>query len=96
MNRRHPPGRVKIRPDREPCKGASLPKARTERKKDKGKKKRKTFMATVGYAALPFLVFAACMALFLRMMHDIGARGLSMRRGVVRRRSGQTPPRFKA
>jgi hypothetical protein len=69
---------------------------RGQKEKRQGKEKRKTFMATVGYAALPFLVFAASMALFLRMMHDIGASGLSMRRGVVRRRSDQTPPRFKA
>jgi hypothetical protein len=61
-------------------------------------------MTTVGYAALPLLVFAASMVLFLRMMHDIGTRTQSMRRDEVRPRSGEVrqpvtrsaAPRFKA
>jgi hypothetical protein len=56
-------------------------------------------MATVGYAALPVLVFAGCMVLFLRMMHDIGARVQMVRRNPVHPHSGQvrqTAPRFKA
>jgi hypothetical protein len=61
-------------------------------------------MATIGYAALPLLVFTAAMVLFLRMMHDIGTRTQSMRGDAVRPRSGQvrrpatgsTVSRFKA
>jgi hypothetical protein len=46
-------------------------------------------MAAVGYAVLPFLVFAVSMVLFLRMMHDIGTRAQPMRRNVVPPRPGQ-------
>ena len=50
-------------------------------------------MATVGYAALPVLVFAASLVLFLRMMLEIGTGVQPMRRKAVDPRSGQARQR---